>query len=370
MNKSVDLIVVGAGIVGLAHAWAAVQRGWRVLVLERDAQAVGASVRNFGFITVTGQGAGTTWERARRSREVWAQLAPQAGIDVIHQGLWVLARRPAAWDVLQAFAKTEMGLGCTLHAASAAPSWLNRSNAQGALYSPHELRVESRTAIPQLAAWLAEQHGVQFAFGEEVLERSAGGVITNRRSWLAPRVVVCPGTGLQGMARQWLVDYPQLRLTRLQMLRWQPQQPLQMDAALMSDLSLVRYAGYAALPEAKALRQQLQAECPEMLAAGIHLIAVQSADGSLVIGDSHHDDTAATPFGSEAVDELVLRELRACLLQPRGQVLERWIGHYPIGLAQDALIEEPDAATRLVLITSGTGASTAFAIAEEVIHAW
>jgi FAD dependent oxidoreductase TIGR03364 len=369
MTPAVDLIVVGAGIVGLAHAWAAVQRGWRVAVLERDAQAVGASVRNFGFITVTGQGAGSTWARARRSRDVWAQVAPQAGIEIVHEGLWLLARRPAAWQVLQAFAETDMGLGCNLHAPSKAPDWLNRSGAQGALYSPHELRVESRTAIPQLAAWLAEQHGVHFAFGEEVLERSAGGVVTNRRSWLAPRVVVCPGTGLQGLARQWLAFRP-LRLTRLQMLRWQPERAVQLNAALMSDLSLVRYAGYAALPEAEALRQQLYSDCPEMLAAGVHLIAVQSADGSLVVGDSHHDDTAASPFSSEAVDELVLRELRACLAQPRGQVLERWIGHYPIGLEQDALIDAPDAATRLVLITSGTGASTAFAIAEEVIDAW
>ena len=50
-----DLAVVGAGICGLAHALAAVRKGKRVVVIDRDAQANGASVRNFGFITVTGQ---------------------------------------------------------------------------------------------------------------------------------------------------------------------------------------------------------------------------------------------------------------------------------------------------------------------------
>jgi D-hydroxyproline dehydrogenase subunit beta len=49
-----DLAVVGAGIIGLATALAAVRRGLRVVVVDRDAQANGASVRNFGFITVTG----------------------------------------------------------------------------------------------------------------------------------------------------------------------------------------------------------------------------------------------------------------------------------------------------------------------------
>jgi glycine/D-amino acid oxidase-like deaminating enzyme len=37
--KNYDLIVVGAGIVGLAHAYAAARRGRSVLVIERDAAA-------------------------------------------------------------------------------------------------------------------------------------------------------------------------------------------------------------------------------------------------------------------------------------------------------------------------------------------
>jgi glycine/D-amino acid oxidase-like deaminating enzyme len=38
-----DLVVVGAGIIGLATAWTARQRGLRVAVVERHAKAIGAS---------------------------------------------------------------------------------------------------------------------------------------------------------------------------------------------------------------------------------------------------------------------------------------------------------------------------------------
>src|ERR1700744_4252127 len=77
-----DVAVIGAGIVGLAHALAAVELGKRVVVIERDPRANGASIRNFGFIPVTGQERGESWNLARRTRDIWAGIAPEAGIAI------------------------------------------------------------------------------------------------------------------------------------------------------------------------------------------------------------------------------------------------------------------------------------------------
>ncbi len=370
--QAADLLVVGAGIVGLAHALMAARRGWRVVVVERDHRCVGASIRNFGFITVTGQPAGDTWRRARISRDIWLAVAAEAGITIEHRGLWLLTQRPQAAAVLQAFMATEMAAGTELLSAQAAAARapaLRTEGAAAALYSPHELRVESRTAIPRLAAWLAEHHGVQFIWGETVLDVQAPQVTTASRVLHAQRVVVCPGTELNGVGRAALLRHG-LQLTRLQMLRVQPASPLRLPAAVMSDLSLVRYGGYAALPQAQALLQQLQHEEAESLAAGIHLIAVQSADGSLVVGDSHHPHASPEPFASAAVDDLILQHLHRALKLPACTVVERWTGVYPTGAAADCIIEAPDPATRVVVVSSGTGASTAFAIAQEVIQHW
>src|SRR5262245_61671676 len=98
---SFDLVVVGAGLVGLAHALAGVRLGLRVGVIDRDARCAGASVRNFGFVTVTGQQYGMTWQRAKRSRDVWVELASRAGIAVHQRGLLIVARRPEAMAVLE-----------------------------------------------------------------------------------------------------------------------------------------------------------------------------------------------------------------------------------------------------------------------------
>src|SRR5579862_8047055 len=166
-----DLAVVGAGIVGLATALAAARRGARVVVLDRDLEARAASVRNFGFVTVTGQEAGAMWERARRSRDVWKEVAEAAGIAITHTGMWMTARRAESIAVIEAFMATEMAKGCRVlspdEARRRCPQ-LTAPDLLGVLESSVELRVESRLAIPQLADWLANAHGVRFMRGSSV----------------------------------------------------------------------------------------------------------------------------------------------------------------------------------------------------------
>ncbi len=47
-------------------------------------------------------------------------------------------------------------------------------------------------------------------------------------------------------------------------------------------------------------------------------------------------------------------------------VIERWTGLYPSG-PEDAFVDEAGPGIRLVSVTSGTGASTAFGLAGEVL---
>ncbi|MEY8688551.1 MAG: TIGR03364 family FAD-dependent oxidoreductase [Leptothrix sp. (in: b-proteobacteria)] len=370
-----DVIVVGAGIVGLAHAHVAASRGLSVCVVERDAACMGASVRNFGLITVSGQRSGDTWRRARRSRDTWAEIAPQAGIEILQRGLWLRAERPLAREVLQQFMSSPKAEACTLlspaEARVRAPE-LQLDGVQAVLHSPHELRVESHTAIGRLTRWLARALGVRFRFGEAVLEVEVPRVRTSRTTLHAERVVVCTHSELNGLFAPQLQRHA-LALCQLQMLRVQPEAGFRLSGAVMTDLSLIRYPGYSAQPAAVALRAQLEAEEAAVLSQGIHLIAVQSADGSLVVGDSHRyaaPDEALDWHSDPRIDALILDQLQRTLRLRQAHVTARWTGVYPSAAQADCLIEAPDAATRVVLVTSGTGASTAFGIAEDVFAAW
>ena len=364
-----DLVVAGAGIVGLAHALAGARRGLRVAVLERDARAAGASIRNFGFVTITGQDEGETRARALRSRDVWIEACANAGIAVHQRGALIAARRAEALAVLEQFAAGPMGAGCSLLSASQARARLPQLTASiaGAMWSPYEMRVEAREALPMLARWLEERHGVVFAWGLEmhgvddhVVRHSAG-------TMEADAVVIAPGTNVAGFAPG-IARRVGLRQCRLQMIRLAAP-GFMLPGVLMSDLSLARYGGFASQPATAALRARLEAECPGHLAHGVHLIVAQDAGGSLVVGDSHHYADHAEPFASEAVDGLIVDELRAVLDLGQVVVTERWNGYYPVADVAPLLRESLAPRVELVSVTSGTGMSTAFAIGEETIAA-
>jgi FAD dependent oxidoreductase TIGR03364 len=367
-GRTYDLAVIGAGVVGLACALAAARQGKRVVVIDRDAQANGASIRNFGFVTVTGQERGEMWRRAMRSRDVWAEVAPEAGIPVLHRGLLMTARRDEAVGVLEAFLATEMGEGCRLlgrdETARDFPEAAGPA-LKAALRSPHELRVESREAIPRLAAWLQDRHGVSFQWGTAALEVQTAKVVTTRGIVEAEAIAVCPGDDLFALFPERIAAFGVTRC-KLQMLRL-ADPGYRLSAAVMSDLGLARYAGYAALPEAESLRERLAAEQPGHLANGVHLIVVQSADGSLVVGDSHQYASTPDPFSRQAVDDLILDELAAVLSGPVPPVLERWTGTYASAPDRTVVVDRPLHGVRLVMVTTGAGASTGFALGEEVV---
>lgn len=369
MGKPFDLAIVGAGIVGLAHALAAARRGLKVVVVDRDPRACGASVQNFGFVTITGQDAGETRRRALRSRDVWEAVAAEAGIAIQQRGALVVARRRESRELLAAFAAAPEGEGCEFHdAVHARRRWpMLAAGLEGALLSPHELRVDAREALPALAAWLAERHGVEFRWGLSAGAVEEGAIVHAEGRLEADAVVVATGAALRALAPA-LARRIRLRACRLQMMRTVPQPAsFRLPHVLMSDLSLVRYGGFARMRPARALKARLDAEVPDSLANGVNLIVAQGADGSLVVGDSHHVDEAAEPFASEAVDALILDEMDAVLDVPRPGIAEHWLGVYPVAEVAP-LVREPIAGRALaVAVTGGTGMSTAFAIGEETV---
>jgi D-hydroxyproline dehydrogenase subunit beta len=295
-------------------------------------------------------------------------VALQAGIAIEQRGLYLTARSEEAVAVIQAFLATEMGEGCRLlppEEFRKQAGGLGSPDLMGALYSPHDLRVESRHAIPRLATWLERAHGVTF-FNETVVFRATPPQLATSRGVVeAGAVVVCPGDDFATLYPERIAQYG-LRRCRLSMLKL-ADPGLILPGTLMSDISLTRYRGYADLPQARALEARLRAEQPGHFENGVHLIVAQGSDGGLVVGDSHHYDDLPGPFEPASAEHDILDEFSRATGRLPPPVLERWTGVYAVAGDRTYLVDTPEPGVRLVIVTSGTGASTGFGIAEKVV---
>jgi FAD dependent oxidoreductase TIGR03364 len=261
-----------------------------------------------------------------------------------------------------------MGERCRLFtpdAFRAATGGLGGADLHGALYSPHEIRMESRVAIAQLTRWAQAALGVDILTETVAFSSVPPRLETSRGVIEAGQVVVCPGDDFATLWPDRIAAYG-LRRCRLSMLRL-ADPGMRLPAALMSDLSLTRYAGYAALPEANLLKAKLMVDQARHYANGVHLIVAQGADGSLIVGDSHHYDDLPGPFAPASAEHDILDEYARAFGRAAPPVLERWVGTYASADDRTFLVDTPADGVRLVIVTGGTGASTAFGIAEAVL---
>lgn len=334
-----DDIVVGAGVIGLAHAFALARRGRKVLVIERHARALGASVRNFGMIWPIGQTLGTNMNLALDSRQIWAGLLERSGIWHHQGGSLHVAHHDDEAQVLREFHElaTQAGYELELLDARATTACSRAVNPEGlrlSLYSRHEISVDPREVIAKLPGYLRAHYGVRFEYGQMVRSIDGQKVKTSAGQWSARRVWLCTGDETQ-------ILYPEI-LTRqgmfpckLQMLRTAAQTgDWKIGPHLAGGLTLRHYTSFAACPTLAELKARVAREMPLMDHFGIHVMASQNGRGELTIGDSHEYNPPEEPFGTVSpfntrqIDDLIMSYLKTIMVAPDLEIAERWFGVY------------------------------------------
>jgi D-hydroxyproline dehydrogenase subunit beta len=362
--RSADLVVVGAGIVGLAHAIEASNRGLSVVVIDRDERAVGASVRNFGHIGTTLQG-GQEAVYAAAARERWLSLAPKAGFELLEAGTLMVARSAAELAVLEEFAGAHPGAARLLGPGPVRELFPPATaEVVGGALLPRDLRLDPRQAIPALAAWL-ESEGVRFAWNTHVGSAGAGVVHTSRGDFRGERVVYACGHDLDRLFPV-IAEAHGLQRCLLQMLEVAPPAQARVGPAVLTGTGMLRYSAIAAMPSVAAVRAEIEQRQPELLDHAVNLMLTQRPDGSLVLGDTHHYGHTLQPFDDESVAGLLLREGGRLLGAPL-TVRRRWRGVYAESPVTDFLIEAPHPGARVVAVTTGIGMTTALGLAPAIL---
>lgn len=361
MNRGYDVAVVGAGIVGLGAAYAAVRRGQRVLVIDRSSDPNGATIRNFGHLCI---GAQTRAARtyADASRALWLDLARDAGFWLRESGTLVIARHDDELALLAAAAQAG-GIDVLDAADLELRAPVRRGAAVGGAWLAPDLQTDPRSAGAAIRAHLVAR-GVEFRLRTSALAVGPGHVLTSRGRIDAGLVVVAVNHDLDQLLPG-LAESADVVRCGLDMLRIQAEPRGPLAAPLLTGWSLVRYGRFATLPEAAPVRARLHRERPDLAALDLNQMYTQLPDGSFLVGDTHLRGAAIPPFQAERAAELLLAEF-AALFAAAPRVVERWQGVYASG-PEDFLIAESEPGVLVLAATTGIGMTTGLGLAELTI---
>lgn len=363
-----DDVVVGAGILGLSTAWALVERGRRVVVVERAPRTMGATVRNFGMVWPIGQPTGARRDLALRSRDRWVNVLSQSGGWFNRCGSLHLAHEEDELALLEAFVSSgDAGDGArmlTRDETLAQSPLVMGDRLRGAMFSPSEVCVDPR-AVPGAVVDLLSSQGVHFLWNESVVGVETGLVRTSARELRTTDVWVCSGDEIGGLYGEWLRSTGAVRC-KLQMLRTRSAMP-PLGPMLAAGLTLAHYESFRKTPGHAALVQRLQADWPQHFRWGIHVMASQHGDGSLTLGDSHEYGDAIGVYDQKEIDDLILSYLRRFLPISDSLIEQRWAGYYLKHPTEPWLVMQPEERVHLLTGVGGAGMTLSFGLTEKVV---
>jgi len=219
LPDKVDVLVIGAGVIGISTAWYLRQHGLSVLVCDKGRVAGEQSSRNWGFVRVTvrdpaevpiAQDSLRCWE------EISAALADDTGFT--RQGILLLAETEQEMADCEAWLKVaaEHGVDTQLFGAADVAKHIRGvgNGWRGGIVTPSDARAEPFKAVPAIARGLQQRGGlIRENCAVRALDFEAGqvvGVLTEGGPVRAGAVVCAAGAWSNLLLANHGIRFPQL----------------------------------------------------------------------------------------------------------------------------------------------------------------
>ncbi|MDC4698419.1 TIGR03364 family FAD-dependent oxidoreductase [Acinetobacter baumannii] len=378
-NAQFDLIVVGAGILGLSAAIQAQEQGLKVCIFEKNAKLVGATRRNFGMVgTSTLTHPEQQWRKyALETRSFYQRIQAETDISFAQRQGVYLANMALEWQVLNEFAERANNYQIPVHLLKHEElvtqfSYLNPSQQfQGGLVFEEDYSVEPHVIGQRLLAY-AERKGVKIYTNACVVQtqyqqESCQVRLASSETYRANKVLICHGEVIDVLYPD-LLQSLNLKRCGLQMALTQPFHQ-NLNASLYSGLSISRYPAFEICPShAELVKASQQGFIKEF---GIHILIKQNEFGELIVGDSHeyHSINEAPQFEQrEEINEFIQAYCHEKLGLTLPPIQKRWNGYYLTHEHELACVTEAEKNIFLVSAIAGKGMTTGAGFMKEILE--
>jgi FAD dependent oxidoreductase TIGR03364 len=366
-------IVVGAGILGMATARALALKGYKVTILEKSQQSLGASIRNFGMLWPIGQPDGHLYDRAIRSREIWKEYLKNAKIPFDPCGSIHLAydneEQNVVEELYEHFLKSQRPVAL-LSPESIQKKFkgINGENLKSGLYSSDETIIDPREGIKHLPTYLKNYYNIDIVWGTAVTNVTTNTVWSFKTKYNADVICICSGADFETLYPAKFKELPIIK-TKLQMMRFVPNDAnYRIGTSVCGGLSLLHYKSFTASKSLDILKNKIENELPEYLKWGIHVMVSQNDKGELTVGDSHEYGLDFEPFDNQFINDLVLKYLRKLMHIDNWTLQQSWNGVYPKMTNGDTdLFLKVEPGVFIINGIGGNGMTLSFGFAEEAI---
>ncbi|MFE2979079.1 NAD(P)/FAD-dependent oxidoreductase [Streptomyces sp. NPDC059258] len=200
-----EVVILGAGIVGAACAFHAASAGLDVTVLDRGPVGAGTTSRGEGNILLSDKEPGPELELARLSRDLWDEAADELGPETFEfevKGGLVVAGAPEGIAALHAFAACQAAAGVRTELVDRVGDFEPNiaPSLPGGVHYPQDAQVQPVLAAAALLR-AAVRRGARVRIGEAVAAvTGTGGRITGVRT---AGGVVLPADAVVNAAGTW-----------------------------------------------------------------------------------------------------------------------------------------------------------------------
>ena len=159
--KEADVVVIGAGIIGITSAWFLADRGLKVVVCEKGRVAGEQSSRNWGWIRQQGRDQAEL-PIMMESMRIWAEFSRQFGPDIgfTQGGSLYLCEEQSQLDSYNEFLEFAADYNLDSQQLNREQLYKLLQNTSqhwnSALYTPSDARAEPTSAVPTIARACAD----------------------------------------------------------------------------------------------------------------------------------------------------------------------------------------------------------------------